>query len=98
VINWTRLINRLVPTGLLPRRRTTEMVLRGLYGKYSGGATLDEAFRQRGIDEKEARVLFDAIDERYGARILSGDNKEMDEAVNAAWGFIAAALQHRKGD
>ena len=53
---WTKLINRLVPTGLLPRRRNTEMVLRGLYQKVRG-KSLETEFGEFGIGTAETSQI-----------------------------------------
>lgn len=86
---WTRLINRLVPTGLLPRRRNTEMVLRGLYQKYRG-KSLEMDFSEFGIGEAEIKQIFDEIDEKFGAAIFCGDLGRMDAATNGAFTLMVS--------
>jgi hypothetical protein len=88
---WRRFINRFAPVGVLPQRRSTEPILRGLFEKYRG-TSLEEELQRFGIAEEEVKRLFEAVDERYGAKILSGNQSEMNEAINAAFEFIAAGL------
>jgi hypothetical protein len=86
-----RLIDRFVPTGLVPRRRKTETVLRGLYEKYND-KPLEQAFRQFHFDDKQIKTLFDAVDKMYGARMWSGDPQEMGRAVDDAFKFLASVF------
>jgi hypothetical protein len=86
---WSTVINRIVPTGLLPRRLNTEIVLRGLNRRYRG-KSLEAEFTEFGIGEAETKQIFDEIDQKFGAAIFCGDNERMDAAVKAAFALMAA--------
>lgn len=96
-LSWRRFVSRFVPAALLPRRRSTEHVLRDLYQRQTG-ASLDEAFRQAGMSANDVKRVFDEIDRRYGESILSGYQDEMNYAVYRALGLITTALGHQAED
>jgi hypothetical protein len=89
-----RLVNRFVPTGLLPRRLNTETIIRGLYERYQG-RSLEEDFERRGISEEEASALFDELDEKFGADILSNDAEIKNAALNGS-ALLIASFVNRK--
>jgi len=88
------LVNRFVPTGLLPRRRNTETIIRGLYERYQG-RSLEEDFERRGISAEEASALFDEVDEKFGARILSNDAEIKNAALNGSASLIASFVNKK---
>jgi|ERR1700761_6169853 hypothetical protein len=86
---WSAVISRILPTGPLPRRLNTEIVLRGLNRRYRG-KSLEAEFAEFGIGEAETKQIFDEIDKKFGAAIFCGDHERADAAVNAALGLMAA--------
>jgi len=90
-----RLVNRFVPTGLLPQRRNTETILRGLYERYQG-TSLEKEFERTGISAAEASALFDEVDEKFGAHILSNDAEIRNAALNRSALLMASFVANRK--
>jgi hypothetical protein len=95
-LRWTsllnRFINRFIPMRLLPRRYNTEMVLRGLYQKYTG-QNLTMALQRSGMTDEDIEALFDFVDHRYGAEIFSRDDGKMERALGEAARYIAGELR-----
>jgi hypothetical protein len=89
-----RLVNRFVPTGLLPRRRNTETILRGLYERYQG-RSLEEEFERTGISAEEASAFFDEVDEKFGAHIFSNDAEIRNAALDGSALRIASFVADR---
>jgi len=86
---WSTVINRILPTGMLPRRLNTEIILRGLNRRYRGKSLAAE-FAAFGIGEVETKQIFDEIDQKFGAAIFCRDHERVDAAVNGAFALMAA--------
>ena len=86
---WSTVINRIVPTGLLPRRLNTEIVLRGLNRRYRGKSLAAE-FAEFEIGGAETKQIFDEIDQKFGAAIFCTDHERADAAVSGAFALMAS--------
>ena len=86
---WSAVISRILPTGPLPRRLNTEIVLRGLNRRYRG-KSLETEFAEFGIGEAETTQIFDEIDQKFGAAIFCADHATADAAVNGAFALMAS--------
>jgi len=95
--NWTRFVNRFVPLGLLPRRRNTETIVRGMFERYRG-KSLDEEFKRVGITDGDAAAIFDEVDQKFGLHILSNRSDIRDAALNGSFMLIASFVAARKAE
>jgi hypothetical protein len=79
----SRLVNKFVPTALLPRRYKTEQLVRRIVAKQAGRSF--ESFQQLyGLTERELTAFFDVIDEQLGEKINSQDTETMVSALRVA--------------
>lgn len=69
---FEKFINRYIPIALLPRRRTTEHLLRRAFLK-EAGQSIDRFFENANMSEKEIKIFFDVVDERLGERMIADD-------------------------
>ena len=68
-----------------------------MYERYRG-RSLEEEFEREGISAEEASALFDEVDEKFGANILSSDVEIRNAALNGSALLIASFVANRKLD
>lgn len=74
------LVNRYVPRGLLPRRYNTEQLIRYCV-EQSSGKSIEQWFALGNIAGPQQNEFFEAMDQRYGKALNSGELELMRHAI-----------------